>query len=394
MTNIYKESIFSTNIQLRPNEYNQSINETLLEKLKKKVEGKCDKNGFIKPDSADILRRSIGTIQQSQFNGYCSFKVWYKVSCCNPVEGMVVKCSVLNKNKMGIFCELYNHSPSPLTIILAKQHHLRDDRYEEVKVGSSIDVEIVGIKFEYNDTQISCIGRIHNKNKEKDLEDNNEEEYYQEDEEDEDEIMEQEVIIPDVKPSTPKPKSLIDLMTLSEDPTEEEDDVGSGEPESMGTRINEEPGLDLDLEPVDLGSNDEEEEDELELGDDFKGMEMNLEAESEKNRETISLTQEQEDGPIINAKVYQFIIKKKPNDSCYGIAAQPKDKRLKKHFVRYYNYYLLNNMLVDYYNANNGNPSTIYVNTNYKYRDDMIELVKAYLTNMTLEDTDELTHLK
>ena len=51
-------------------------------------------------------------------------------------------------------------------------------------------------------------------------------------------------------------------------------------------------------------------------------------------------------------------------------------------------------MLVDYYNANNGNPSTIYVNTNYKYRDDMIELVKAYLTNMTLEDTDELTHLK
>ena len=55
MTNIYKESIFSTNIQLRPNEYNQSINETLLEKLKKKVEGKCDKNGFIKPDSAGLF---------------------------------------------------------------------------------------------------------------------------------------------------------------------------------------------------------------------------------------------------------------------------------------------------------------------------------------------------
>ena len=49
MSGTFKESILSTNIQLRPFEYNQSIDDILLEKLKKKVEGKCDKNGYIKP---------------------------------------------------------------------------------------------------------------------------------------------------------------------------------------------------------------------------------------------------------------------------------------------------------------------------------------------------------
>ena len=99
-------------------------------------------NGYVKKDSVVVLKRSIGEFLQAQFNGRCNFKVSYKVLCCNPSEGMIVKCSVLNKNKMGLFCELYNYDPSPLTIILAKQHHLDNPKYEEIKVGASVDVEI------------------------------------------------------------------------------------------------------------------------------------------------------------------------------------------------------------------------------------------------------------
>ena len=38
MSDIFNECILSTNIQLKP-EYNNQINETILEKLKSKVEG-------------------------------------------------------------------------------------------------------------------------------------------------------------------------------------------------------------------------------------------------------------------------------------------------------------------------------------------------------------------
>ena len=398
MNGTFKESILSTNIQLRPFEYNQSIDDILLEKLKKKVEGKCDKNGYIKPGSASIIKRSIGNLLQSQFNGNCTFKIWYKILCCNPVEGMVVKCSVLNRNKMGIFCELYNENPSPLTIILAKQHHLREERYEDIKVGSCIDVEIVGIKFEYNDTQISCIGRLYNKKGAPPLDDNEEEEYYKEEEEEEEEMeeeMEQEIIIPDVKSSSNnKSRNLIDLMTPSESVKEE--DVGSGKVESHGSMINENP---IDLNEVNLDQEDLKEKKDInnlgedELGIDFKGAEMNLDAESEKNRENVYLSKEQENIKTINAKVYQKQVKDKPDPACYSIVEQSKNKRLKKNFITYYNYYLLNNMLFEYYEKNKCNPTTIYVNSNYQFKEDMIKLINAYLSHIKLEETIELTHV-
>jgi len=377
MSDIFLESILSTNIQLKPSEYNKDIDIIILEKLKNKVEGKCDKNGYIKPGSVEIIKRSMGQLLQAQFNGCSTFKVLYKILTCNPVEGMIVKCSVLNRNKMGLFCELYNHDPSPLTIILAKQHHLKDDRYEDIKIGSSVDVQIVGIRFEYNDTQISCIGRLHsdeNTMDNEDNEDNEEEEYYNEEEDEEMEI-EEELIIPDIetKPKE-KPKSLIDLMTSSvEEPEEPRDDV---------LNLNE------GLEPVDLEGNKDED-----LGLEFEGEVMNLEEESQKNRKSIHLTDEDEQIEKLTFKVYKSEIKKCEDSKFMTLVEPSKDKKLKRFYIEYYNYYLLNNMLVDYFEANKKNPATIYINEDYQFKDNMIKLVKGYLSHMIIEETDENTYV-
>ena len=55
MSDIFVESILSTNIQLKPSEYNKDMDIIILEKLKNKVEGKCDKNGYIKPGSLSLI---------------------------------------------------------------------------------------------------------------------------------------------------------------------------------------------------------------------------------------------------------------------------------------------------------------------------------------------------
>ena len=83
---------------------------------------------------------------------------------------------------MGLFCELHNIEPSPLSIILAKQHHPKSETFENVKLNSIIQVEIIGVKFDYNDTQIKCIGRLSEDGK-------TTEEEYEEDEIDEEEEM-------------------------------------------------------------------------------------------------------------------------------------------------------------------------------------------------------------
>ena len=157
---IFTKNILTTTIQLGPSDYNSAIDETILNKLKDKVEGKCDSCGYINPGSCEIIKRSIGEFQQGQFNGSCVFNIMYSVDICNPVEGQIVKCIVKNINKMGLFCELAGTDKSPLTLILAKQHHLRSEKFEKTKINDIINVEIIGIKFDYNDTQISCIGKL------------------------------------------------------------------------------------------------------------------------------------------------------------------------------------------------------------------------------------------
>ena len=172
--NIFNKNILSTKIQLTPEEYNESIDETILEKLRDKVEGKCDSVGYIKPDSVKVITRSMGEILQGQFNGSCVFYVKYSVDVCAPVEGMVVRCVVLNINKMGLLCELPDINPSPLNLILAKQHHMKNPKFEKVKVNDIIDVEIVGVRIEYNEDRILCIGVLHDSDTNQDLESNDE----------------------------------------------------------------------------------------------------------------------------------------------------------------------------------------------------------------------------
>ena len=200
---------------------------------------------------------------------------------------------------------------------------------------------------------------------------NEEEEYYQEENDsmtEEDNDMEVEIEIPETKPEV-KPKSLIDLMVPNQ--VEESEFVQNAD----------------DLESEEL------EEDELDLDLDFEGEKMNLEEESKKNKVQVSLTEEDEKIEKLTKKVYDRKIKTSSNPKCIKLVEQPKGRNLRKHFITYYNYSLLNNLIVDYFEENKENPSQIFINQDYQFKDDMIKLVKAYLSHMTIEDTDELTYV-
>ena len=88
-TDIFTKQILSGMIQLNPLNTIVVLMK-LFRKLKEKVEGKCDSFGYIKPDSVNILKRSMGLCQPGQFNGNCNYKLAYSVEVCNPVEGMII----------------------------------------------------------------------------------------------------------------------------------------------------------------------------------------------------------------------------------------------------------------------------------------------------------------
>ena len=162
MTEIYTKSILNYSTSIEPSKVNKNIDKTLEDRIRKEMEGKCINDGYIKKGSVKIVSRGMGKILVSQFNGAVVFNVRYAADILNPLEGMIVSGKVININKMGVLCEGGEDDPAPLSILMAKQHHVDNVDFEKLKVNDVIKIKILGKRFEYGDNQINIIGVLDN----------------------------------------------------------------------------------------------------------------------------------------------------------------------------------------------------------------------------------------
>ena len=387
---IFTKNILSTTIQLGPSEYNSAIDETILAKLRNKVEGKCDSCGYINPGSCEIIKRSIGEFQQGQFNGSCVFHIMYSVDICNPVEGQIVKCVVKNINKMGLFCELSGTDDSPLTLILAKQHHLRSEKFEKIKINDIINVEIIGIKFDYNDTQISCIGKLSetipmNENlsaekafseEEMDLGSGDEEEEEEEEEENLNDIVEEEF------------NEEISMNNLAK-PDSEEDDIGGID--MMMTNVE---GV-QDLEAVDLNAKGLDKTDTQEtigsdldeLGEEFEGEQLDLNAIAAEKYKPVYNDPKFEKPGTLGKEVFDLDLLE---SSKYKTFSKP---RKSKRYINYFIYVQLNNMMIKYYLENGVQPKKIFIGKDNELKEEIKAFLEKMGKSLNVEETDGLSYV-
>tara|TARA_Y100000385_G_scaffold274156_1_gene316900 strand:- start:70 stop:600 length:531 start_codon:yes stop_codon:yes gene_type:complete len=156
----YYPNIISHRESICPSTIDGDINTELLKLSKKKLGNKCHKEGYIDTDSIKLIERSIGKINTSHFNGAVIYDLKLEVKTCNPIEGDILNCKVIGVNKMGIMCQNY-----PLLIALSKIHHNEDlERFQSVKKGDNIKVEVICSKFELNDKEINVIGKLYELN--------------------------------------------------------------------------------------------------------------------------------------------------------------------------------------------------------------------------------------
>ncbi len=152
---IYITSILNESITLQSDKITSNIDSVILRELKNTVGNKCGSHGYIDKDSISIIKRSIGKLNSSHLNGSLGYEVSYKANVCNPVEGSLVTCEVVNKNKMGLLA-----SAPPLSIVLARQHHPDTEAFEKVNIGDTITIKVIGKRFELFDEQITAIGEL------------------------------------------------------------------------------------------------------------------------------------------------------------------------------------------------------------------------------------------
>lgn len=157
---LYCNIVLDEYIYLRPIDLNNKIDDIILDKLKRKVEGRCLKVGYVIPNSVNIKTRSLGMINNASFDGMTTYKITFTADVCNPVIGQLIECQVGNIDKSQVICYIDKPSISPIEIYLFKHHHVGNTEFADLKNGDIILVKICGSKWEYKDTQINSIAQF------------------------------------------------------------------------------------------------------------------------------------------------------------------------------------------------------------------------------------------
>jgi DNA-directed RNA polymerase subunit E'/Rpb7 len=164
MDNIYLNCLLTKKVIVKSLYLNEDIDKYIETYLKSKVEGLCIDEGYIKPESVKIVKKSIGMLLGSKFNGDITYDVAYNAEVCNPFLGNVIDCNVKFINKLGIL-----GVNGPITVIVGKEFHINDDEINNIKENDIIKVVIIAKKFSLNDNQIKVIAKLWNNNNNEDI---------------------------------------------------------------------------------------------------------------------------------------------------------------------------------------------------------------------------------
>ena len=163
-SNCYSECIASRKVIIPFNEVtasasNGNITKVIHKYISTQVENKCTIEGFVHPNTCNILSHSSGTLQAQNV----LFDVAYKCSVFLPCEGAILVCRVKSVTNAGILAGINGASGvNPVVVYVLREHHSSEnDRYfNSVKPDAVIRVKVVGQRFELNDAHVSVIGEL------------------------------------------------------------------------------------------------------------------------------------------------------------------------------------------------------------------------------------------
>lgn len=132
------------------------IRDILLLKLREKHEGKCNSNGYVRPNSIELIARSMGQAENGRFTGNLIYDCKIKCEVLLPVAGTIIEGTVLKIVKMGA----YVVHEEAIRILLPRDTHIDDDRFDSITQGSTVKVRIERSRFQANDLFIMAVGKL------------------------------------------------------------------------------------------------------------------------------------------------------------------------------------------------------------------------------------------
>lgn len=148
-------------VSILPNELNNirsedDMKDLLLLKLKEKHEGKCNANGYVRPNSIELIARSMGQAENGRFTGNLIYDCKIQCEVLFPVAGTIIEGDVLKVVKMGA----YVVHEEAIRILLPKDLHLDDPNFDTIQQGTKVKVRIERSRFQTNDMFIMAVGKL------------------------------------------------------------------------------------------------------------------------------------------------------------------------------------------------------------------------------------------
>jgi hypothetical protein len=152
--NLYMQSILHQKVSVPFTHIGNNMDYYFKRYAIKHIEGKCRKEGYIRPNSIKVVSFSTGLLHADNV----IYDVIYSADVCFPCEDMIIKCKIVNITKIGIraiISEVHN----PIVLFISREHNANKN-FEDYEEGNRINIKVIGHRFELNDEYISVIGEI------------------------------------------------------------------------------------------------------------------------------------------------------------------------------------------------------------------------------------------
>ena len=167
--NLYARNMLEMKVILLPQEIGENrTTKNLKQKIVNVIEGKCIQEGYVKPNSVNVLRYSSGLVKTQ----FIEFSVVFECKTCNPTEGlMLYNCICTSVTKGGIHANIYDNNRNiPVTVYIHRDQFAENRTFQSINKDDVFDIKVIGARFELNDPCVEIIGEIWGqKKKEADL---------------------------------------------------------------------------------------------------------------------------------------------------------------------------------------------------------------------------------
>lgn len=157
---VYTRAFLKTRVSLPAPLQNKHYEDSILQKLRTRVEGVCGSDGFIRPRSVEVVGVSQGIVDMSSLNGRAVYNVSYTADVCNPAVGDVMTCRVENVNSYGVLAVNMSET-RVLEVILQRDpvYFAHIETLDDLEPGDTVTVEVMCRQFKLGQKTITIVGK-------------------------------------------------------------------------------------------------------------------------------------------------------------------------------------------------------------------------------------------